>query len=183
MPRNVLAAALTISSCAAFIFGPQCKITVCETALLPAVADAFVDSFWVSKSEIGSLSDKQRTQLLRDQLADFKKRYSGGGADLSVRRGLLLVATTGDGDVLGCAGIDLASAGALPRMSNLAVSRRARKRGLGGRLVRACEDTARDAWGADELDLEVGRDDVALVCFICIDDHARIAARNDDELN
>ena len=154
---HVLLAPLLLGPCSAF-FGPRVQISVCESALLPAATEAFVDSFWLSKSETGALGEAQRRQLARDQLADFQKRYGGAGAP-SERRGALLVATTPGGEVLGCAGVDLDPAGPRgggpPRMSNLAVSAQARKRGLGGKLVRACEALAADAWAADELDLEV----------------------------
>ena len=82
---HVLLAPLLLGPCSAF-FGPRVQISVCESALLPAATEAFVDSFWLSKSETGALGEAQRRQLARDQLADFQKRYGGAGAP-SERRG------------------------------------------------------------------------------------------------
>ena len=59
---------------------------------------------------------------------------------------------------MGCAGVELDGAAGdgdiVPVMSNLAVGRDGRRKGVGAELVKACEKSAR-AWGCSEITLVV----------------------------
>ncbi|KAJ1450600.1 acyl-CoA N-acyltransferase [Pelagophyceae sp. CCMP2097] len=115
----------------------------------------FVESFWVDKAESGSLNADQRKKLKRDQSDEFKRRYGGSAGR---RKSALFVARDAGGASVGCAGIELDGAAGdesiIPIMSNLAVGPAGRRRGLGSKLVRACEAKAKD-WGYDTLGLIV----------------------------
>lgn len=126
-----------------------------------------MDAFFLD-GDTDALEPAPRRALVASALRDLQSRYSGGG-----NRALLLVRGPG-GAVLGCAGVEpqpfLGNAvlrgtrraspplGAVlrPVVSNLAVARRARGRGLARALMRAAEAAAA-AWGFDECLLLVDR--------------------------
>ena len=139
---------------------------------LQEASDFFVDAFWTAKVGGGArtLSAFQRRQLEQSQAAEFTKRY----ASKSRRRTAeLLVLRKSDTDetIIACAGVELdripsgalgaplgttaAVADSAPLMSNLAVSRQYRRRGVAEQMVRAVEATVRTDWGYTECYLYV----------------------------
>ena len=100
--------------------------------VLKEASDFFVEAFWVGKVGGGakSLSDRQRRTLSSTQFMEFRGRYAG------VMRGQseLVVCKTRQGEVIGCAGIEVSNipkgdlkgvtVDRAPLMSNLAVSRK-----------------------------------------------------------
>ena len=141
------------------------------------VGDFFVDSFWTAKVGGGArtLSPTQRRSLQSQQAAEFSKRYGGRRlAELIVLRNRSktrqpTTATTATvataKTTIACVGVevDRIPQGGLkgptwkqaPLMSNLAVARQYRRRGLAERLVQAVEDVVRREWGYDECFLYV----------------------------
>lgn len=121
-----------------------------------AASQLFVEAFWRDKAE-QELKNDQRKRLQREQLDEFKRRYGfRKGREDSRRRSAFFVATEGDA-VSGCAGVELdGAAGAVnaPVLANLAVGPAGRRKGLGARLVKSCESSAKD-WGCAELTLVV----------------------------
>jgi N-acetylglutamate synthase-like GNAT family acetyltransferase len=133
-----------------------------------SLADAsyfFVDAFWTGKVGGGAkqLADRQRRQLEQSQLAEFNKRY---GSSSRRKSSELLVCRDGAlGPVVACAGVevDTIPSGSLtgpvltkaPLMSNLAVSRNYRRRGLAEDLVKSVEQLVQEEWGYDECFLYV----------------------------
>ena len=124
-------------------------------------ADFFVDAFWTAKVGGGTsqLSRTQQQSLQQSQAAEFTKRYGGKG-----RVAELFVCKQKD-KVIACAGVevDRIPDGSLkgpivtraPLMSNLAVSRQYRKRGLAVQLVKQVEQHVQQEWGYDECYLYV----------------------------
>lgn len=145
---------------------------------LQEASDFFVDAFWTAKVGGGArtLSTSQRRQLEQSQTAEFTKRY-GSGSKLRQRTAELLVLrkvnnNSDDDDatkIIACAGVevDRIPNGALkalsgsstttyaPLMSNLAVSRQYRRRGLAEQMVGAVETMVRNEWGYTECYLYV----------------------------
>mmetsp|Transcript_10228 Transcript_10228/g.19623 ORF Transcript_10228/g.19623 Transcript_10228/m.19623 type:complete len:246 (-) Transcript_10228:82-819(-) len=129
---------------------------------LADAADFFVDAFWTAKVGGGSkkLTGQQTSQLRQSQLAEFSRRYGG-----SSRQSEMFLIRNKEGEVIACAGVEIdrirdgAMKGPIlktaPLMSNLAVSRSYRRRGLAEELVKAVEDHCRDEWGYDECYLYV----------------------------
>jgi GNAT superfamily N-acetyltransferase len=127
-------------------------------------SDFFVESFWTAKVGGGAkkLTDRQRQQLEQSQTAEFNKRYGGRS-----RTSELVLYRNSQDEVIACAGVevDVIPDGGLdgpmitkaPLMSNLAVSRKYRRRGLAEALVAAVEELAQDEWGYDECYLYVER--------------------------
>ena len=125
------------------------------------------------------LSSRQSTMLSREQIAEFRRRYGrrvgiGNNSNLSDRRAELIVCRDGgiDGPIVGCAGIEVdristpngrsvPSPG--PLMSNLAVAKSYRRKGLAEDLVRAVEDLARKEWGYEEFYLYVEKRNIPAV--------------------
>ena len=132
---------------------------------LQDVSDFFVESFWTAKVGGGAreLSDRQRRQLYSQQNAEFNKRY--GGRKLAEM--IMLRNKKKDETIIACVGVevDRIPEGSLkgpvmnnkqaPLMSNLAVSREYRRRGLAEQLVAAVETMVRKEWGYDECYLYV----------------------------
>ena len=128
---------------------------------LADTSDFFVDAFWTAKVGGGSkkLSDRQVSQLRQSQLAEFTRRYGGS------RQSEMYIIRNKQQQVIACAGveIDRIRDGGMrgpvletaPLMSNLAVSRSYRRRGLAEDLVKAVEDHCRYVWGYDECYLYV----------------------------
>jgi ribosomal protein S18 acetylase RimI-like enzyme len=133
---------------------------------LAVAADFFVDAFWTAKVGGGAptLSERQATQLRQSQQAEFTRRYGnprrwGSAADF-------FMICNAQGEMMACAGVEvdrLRDGGnasvdqpvSAPVMSNLAVSRSYRRRGLAEDLVRAVEEQCRVQWGYDEVYLYV----------------------------
>lgn len=132
-----------------------------STALQDA-SDFFVDAFWTAKVGGGArtLTNSQRRSLEQSQYAEFNKRYGGGS-----RKSEMLVARNTRDEILGCAGVEVESIpqdrlrGPIdtkaPLMSNLAVSRKCRRRGLAEQMVRAVEKYVQEEWDYDECYLYV----------------------------
>lgn len=126
-------------------------ITAAETdnvrATLAECSDFFVDAFWESKLG-GQLSKTQRSSLYQQQLAEFTKRYG------NIRRNSELVIIEKQSEILGIVGIEVDSIRldpedpsdtiSAPLMSNLAISKAFRRRGLAERLVAGAERVVRD---------------------------------------
>jgi ribosomal protein S18 acetylase RimI-like enzyme len=141
---------------------------------LAECADFFVDAFWSSKLKLATNGERgsaprrrqqhddkdaammlrQRNSLYQQQWAEFTKRYG------NVRRNSELVVlkkkTNNDDDdeILGIVGVEvervqfnadtIAFDQTVPLMSNLAISKAYRRRGLAERLVQAAERIVRD---------------------------------------
>lgn len=126
-----------------------------------------------SKLEKGNkeLTPAQYKSIEPRQISEFRRRYGNGNA----RRGIkseLLIATDSTATVLGCAGVEVDtirqpwSSGKMvldvsgsqvraPLMSNLAVSRSFRRRGIAEELVQQVEELVRKQWGFEECYLYV----------------------------
>uniref|UniRef100_A0A6U3U1B8 N-acetyltransferase domain-containing protein n=2 Tax=Ditylum brightwellii TaxID=49249 RepID=A0A6U3U1B8_9STRA len=133
----------------------------------------FTDAFWRGKVGGGAktLSPAQATSLERQQIMEFRRRY-GPKMSKADRRAELLLCRSSSGDFLGCAGIevDLISKAdgsqerfPAPLMSNLAVNRNFRRRGVAEDLVKAAEELARREWGYNECYLYVEKQNVPAV--------------------
>lgn len=128
---------------------------------LQDAAEFFVDAFWTAKVGGGSrkLSKRQVSQLFQSQQAEFTRRYGGR------RPAEFFLIRNNKDEVIACAGveIDKIRAGSMkgpvldtaPLMSNLAVSRSYRRRGLAEDLVKAVENHCKFAWGNTECYLYV----------------------------
>ncbi|GKY99011.1 hypothetical protein MPSEU_000856800 [Mayamaea pseudoterrestris] len=127
-------------------------------------SDFFVDAFWTAKVGGGAnqLTPQQRKQLEQSQLAEFNKRY---GTLRKMNSAELLVCRNGEDKIVACAGVEIdnipkdcltgPSKTKAPLMSNLAVSRQFRRRGLAEEMVNAVERLVRDEWNHDECYLYV----------------------------
>jgi len=135
----------------------------------------FVDAFWTGKSGGGTkvLTSRQKRSLLQSQYAEFNKRYGGGvSRRSSAKQAELLICRNPKGEVVGVAGVEVDSipSGSLkgpiekkaPLMSNLAVSRKYRRRGLAEALVEAVEKQCQD-WGFNDCYLYVEKTNPAAV--------------------
>ena len=141
---------------------------------LQEVSDFFVDAFWTGKVGGGAktLSKLQRQQLEQSQNAEFTKRY-GNSRRISE---LLLVRSNSNSnsnsnnnidEIMACVGVEvdkIPTSGTIrnplttesaPLMSNLAVSKKYRRRGLAEQLVRSVETMVRKEWGYNECYLYV----------------------------
>ena len=129
---------------------------------LVRASDFFVDAFWTAKVGGGTnqLSSSQQQELRSSQLAEFQKRYGKGRL---VNKSQFFVVRSGNNqEILACAGIELdvirdggvSSPQILekkaPLMSNLAVSREYRRRGLAELMVDAVEEYVRQTWTDQE---------------------------------
>lgn len=130
---------------------------------LLTASEFFIDAFWVGKVGGGAkeLSDKQRKTLSATQFYEFRSRYAGAGRGQSE----LVVCRLPSGEMTGCAGIEvspipdksLKSSTTLnaPLMSNLAVGRDFRRKGIAEILVKEVERVVRYEWGYDDCYLYV----------------------------
>jgi GNAT superfamily N-acetyltransferase len=140
-----------------------------RSALIEA-SDFFVESFWTAKVGGGAkqLTDRQRRSLEQSQEAEFNKRYGGRRrtSELVLYRNSLdeVIACAGvEVDVIPDGGLDGPMIAQAPLMSNLAVSRNYRRRGLAEALVAAVEELAQNEWGYDECYLYVERQNRAAI--------------------
>ena len=134
--------------------------------VLVEAADFFTDAFWTAKVGGGArtLTDTQRRSLLNSQSLEFRKRY---GKRLGAqRRNELMVARNGRGEIMGVLGIEVDRipedrltstkiCATAPLMSNVAVGRKFRRRGVAEELVIAAENMVRREWGYTECFLYV----------------------------
>jgi RimJ/RimL family protein N-acetyltransferase len=132
--------------------------------VLIEASDFFTDAFWAAKvgGGVKQLQPKQRTSLLNSQMMEFRRRY---GMKYGDRRAELLITRNGKGDVMGCCGIEVDKipekglSGRIitsaPLMSNVAVGRKFRRRGIAEEMVYRAEELARKDWGYDEVYLYV----------------------------
>lgn len=110
------------------------------------------------------LSEKQRKSLFGSQLLEFKRRY-GNKMSNQDRRAELLLCENGKGELMGVAALEVEKIPEsslcsriltrAPLMSNVAVSKKFRRRGIAELLVRQVELMARNQWGYDECYLYV----------------------------
>lgn len=153
----------------AVFFQPKGLITKSTRGDIPTLLKAsnfFVDAFWIGKPGGGAteLSDKQRRSLSTTQFGEFRSRYAGrtrpGQAEL------VICQLPDTGEITGCAGIevspipynnDLKSTKTYngPLMSNLAVSKQFRRKGIAEKLVKEVERIVRIEWGYDDCYLYV----------------------------
>jgi ribosomal protein S18 acetylase RimI-like enzyme len=144
----------------------------------------FVDAFWQGKLGGPTvLSPNQYRTIERQQIAEFQKRYGSsmkskapssrlpgtmmtmGGTTNQLRHAELVLCIDGtNNSIVGCAGIEIDKIKKMdgydtsiqgPVMSNLAISRNYRRRGLAEELVRSCEAIARNEWGYSDCYLYV----------------------------
>lgn len=127
-------------------------------------AKFFTDAFWAGKKGgTSQLTPKQQTSLANQQIAEFRRRYGARmGRD---RRAELIVCRAGEGgEVTGCAGVEVSKVSTpngrstdfpAPLMSNLAVGKTFRRKGIAEDLVKATEELAYKNWGYDECYLLV----------------------------
>lgn len=134
---------------------------------LVEAAKFFTDAFWAGKAGgAKELSPKQIKSLGNSQIAEFRKRYGGKLLNKKQDRRAELVVCKNDasGDIYGCAGIEVSDIStpngkstrfAGPLMSNLAVGKKFRRKGIAEDLVKATEELALKEWGFDECYLYV----------------------------
>lgn len=149
-----------------------------EDALIEA-GEFFTDAFWAGKAGgAAELAPFQRSSIERQQVLEFRRRYgpnSGRSTNPADRRAELLLCRDASGTFLGCAGIEVdniskadgrtAMGGRVqaPLMSNLAVGKKFRRKGVAEELVKQAEDLARREWGYDECYLYVEKRNAAAV--------------------
>lgn len=142
-----------------------------DDALIEA-ADFFTDAFWACKIADGpkELQPRQRKSLLNSQMLEFRKRY---GMKFGDRRAELLISRNGKNDIMGTCGIEVDKIldGGLqgsvltkaPLMSNVAVGKKFRRKGIAEDMVMAAEDLARKQWGYEEVYLYVEKRNKAAI--------------------
>jgi len=122
-------------------------------------AKFFTDAFWTGK--IGGatkLNERQLKSLSNSQIAEFRKRYGGKVVMKSQdrRSELVICKNSMSNEIYGCAGIEVSDIKtpngkgtrfSAPLMSNLAVGRQFRRKGIAELLVKATEDLALKEWG------------------------------------
>jgi ribosomal protein S18 acetylase RimI-like enzyme len=140
-----------------------------DTELVEA-AKFFTGSFWAGKvGGAKELSPRQLKSLSNSQIAEFRKRY--GGSFMTTRNKpqdrraeLIVCKNSMTEDIYGCAGIEVSEIKTpngrsaqfkAPLMSNLAVGRNVRRKGIAEDLVQATEDLALKEWGYTECYLFV----------------------------
>ena len=135
--------------------------------VLQEVSDFFVDAFWTGKVGGGAktLTKAQRQQLEQSQNAEFTKRY--GNARRISEMLFIRSKSNSNNDIMACVGVEVdkipmsgtirnpITTESVPLMSNLAVSKQYRRRGLAEQLVRSVETLVRKEWGYNECYLYV----------------------------
>lgn len=130
-------------------------------------------SFLLRTGKVGggtqALSPPQRKSLERQQIAEFRRRY---GPTLKIdRRSELLLCKSVRGEIMGCAGVEVdyisrpdgGDRVSAPLMSNVAVGRKFRRRGIAEDLVKRTEELVRKQWGYKECFLYVEKRNIAAV--------------------
>lgn len=150
----------------AVLFQPKGLVTKSAEGNVPALLEAsnfFIDAFWVGKTGGGAteLSEKQRKTLSATQFYEFRSRYAG------VARGQseLILCKLPTGELTGCAGIEVSQipdkslkglkTETAPLMSNLAVGKEFRRKGIAEKLVTEVERVIRYEWGYNDCYLYV----------------------------
>ena len=138
-----------------------------DTQTLLKASEFFVDAFWTGKVGGGAkaLTPRQRQTLGNTQFMEFRSRYAGRNV---AAQSDLIVCRQGDSDeVIGCCGLEVTNIPTIgdlkaqenliraPLMSNVAVSRNFRRRGIAEKMVAQAEEVARKQWGYDQLLLYV----------------------------
>ena len=147
--------------------------------ILINAAKCFTDAFWNEKtgSKVKQLSTRQSTTLRKQQITEFRRRYgfkvsSSRKSSLDRRSELVVCQNSSSGEVMGCAGIEVSKIATpngkriefnAPLMSNLAVGKKFRRRGLAEDLVKATEELAKREWGYNECYLYVEKQNKAAV--------------------
>jgi RimJ/RimL family protein N-acetyltransferase len=125
---------------------------------LTEAAKFFTDAFWTGKnSEVKELSPRQIKSLGTSQIKEFRKRYGTKMGNVNDRRSELIVCKNSlSGEIYGCAGIEVTNIStpngksvqfSAPLMSNLAIGKQYRRKGLAEDLVKATEELALKKWG------------------------------------
>jgi ribosomal protein S18 acetylase RimI-like enzyme len=149
----------------AVLFQPKGLVTKAaggEISSLLQASDFFVDAFWVGKVGGGAkeLNDRQRRQISSLQFSEFRSRYAGVGRGQAE----LILCQDAQGELIGCAGIEVSPIPSQPKsiqtkraplMSNVAVSKKYRRRGIGEKLVQEAERIAQYEWGFNDCYLYV----------------------------
>lgn len=153
--------------------GMSIKPSLGEEDDLVEAGKFFTDAFWAGKVGGGAktLTQSQSSSLERQQVLEFRRRY-GKKMSNRDRRAELLLCRNGGGEFMGCAGLEidniskadgLSNRFSAPLMSNLAVGKKFRRRGIAEDLVKAAEDMARKQWGYNECYLYVEKRNTAAV--------------------
>lgn len=160
----------------AVFFQPKGLVTTTsggDPRKLLEASEFFVDAFWVGKVGGGAkeLSERQKQTLTNTQFKEFRGRYSGVQRSQSE---LIVCELPDGGEIIGCAGIEATpipqknlkgpTGVRAPLMSNLAVSRDFRRKGIAEKLVEKAERVARYEWGYDD-------------CYLYVEDRNRAAVR------
>ncbi len=141
-----------------------------DDEILVNSARCFTYAFWNGKTGgVKLLSQSQSQTLTKQQIAEFRRRY-GMKVGKDRRAELVVCQNKSSGEIMGCAGIEVSTIStpngksvsvAMPLMSNLAVGKKFRRRGLAEDLVKAAEELARKEWGYDECYLYVEKQNIA----------------------
>jgi ribosomal protein S18 acetylase RimI-like enzyme len=133
---------------------------------LTEAATFFTNAFWAGKiGGVRELSTRQINSLGSSQIKEFRKRYGTKTGSINDRRSELIVCKNSlNGEIYGCAGIEVTNIStpngksvqfSAPLMSNLAIGKQYRRKGLAEDLVRATEELALKQWGYSECYLYV----------------------------
>lgn len=108
------------------------------------------------------LTDRQRKSLYNSQLLEFKRRY---GKKLGDRRAEMIMCESNKKELMGVAAVEVekipeksltsTSRARAPLMSNVAVSKKWRRRGIAEVLVKEIERMVKIEWGYDDIYLYV----------------------------
>jgi ribosomal protein S18 acetylase RimI-like enzyme len=148
-----------------------------DDEILINAAKTFTIAFWNGKTGgVKELSTKQSKSLTKSQITEFRRRYgfkmNNPSARNDKRSELVVCENKKNGDIMGCAGIEVCKIQTpngksiefnAPLMSNLAVGKEYRRRGLAEDLVKAAEQLALREWGYDECYLFVEKQNKAAV--------------------
>lgn len=168
-PPKLSSSSLPIFGLGAILFRPK-NLTLNpnegDDEQLVETAKFFTAAFWAGKAGgAAKLSPTQVRSLSNSQIAEFRKRY--GGRLLNKRDAkseIIICKNSENNQVYGCAGIEVSKIStpngksvdfSAPLMSNLAVGKQVRRKGIAEDLVKATEDLARLKWGYNEVYLYV----------------------------
>jgi GNAT superfamily N-acetyltransferase len=145
--------------------------------VLKKASEFFVDAWWTDKVG-GMFKPRQRESLERSQFMDFRGRYAGSSKSSvgGLPEAELILCQTQDAGILGCAGLEITDipmqipgqavqeqeTTRVPVMSNVAVSRHFRRKGIAELLVSEIERVAFE-WGYDNCYLYVDKENVPAV--------------------
>jgi len=125
----------------------------------------FTEAFWAGKiGGVDELSPTQSRSVSKQQIAEFRRRYGPSLSTRDRRSELIICQNSKTGEVMGCAGVEVcrvetpngtSTQNPSPLMSNLAVGKKFRRKGIAEDLVKAVEDLVRNEWGYDDCYLFV----------------------------